>query len=148
MAKSPKTIKERHNMSALIKELKSEHVIIFFALQEVKRLGILTKEGHAKLMSVKSILIEHLNKEDGKFYPVLCKAAEQNKKLKVLLELFTNGLKTRSIGVTAFFDKYSKGVLDTTMFMEELENLFVAICKRIRYEEFILYDEYEGFNKL
>ncbi len=132
-------------MPELIKELKSEHLKISNTLKDVKELGILTHKGQAKLMSVKSFLIKHLNKEDEKFYPVLYKAVEQNKKLK---ELLANGLKTVSIDVTEFFDKYSKGVLDTTIFMEEFENLFVAICKRMMCEQFILYDEYEDLNKL
>ncbi len=130
-------------MPELIKELKSEHLKISYTLKDVKELGILTHKGQAKLMSVKSFLIKHLNKEDEKFYPVLYKAVEQNKKLK---ELLANGLKTVSIDVTEFFDKYSKGVLDTTIFMEEFENLFVSICKRMRQEEFILYDEYNMLN--
>jgi hypothetical protein len=135
-------------MPELIKELKSEHLKISYTLKDVKELGILTHKGQAKLMSVKSFLIEHFNKENEKFYPVLYKAAEQNKKLKELLELLANGLETVSIGVTEFFDKYSKEVLDTTMFMEEFENLFLAICKRMMCEQFILYDEYEELNKL
>ena len=97
-------------------------------------------------MSVQSCLIEHFNKEDAKFYPVLYKAAKQNKKLKELLELLANGLQTLSIGVTEFFDKYNRGILDT-MFEEEFENLFVALCKRMRQEEFILYDEYNMLNQ-
>ena len=111
-------------------------------LSEVKELGILSHKGQAKLMSVKSCLIEHLNKEDEKLYPVLYKAAEQNKKLKELLELLANDLQTLSIGVTEFFDKYSRGILDTK-FVEEFETFFVALCKRMRLEEDILYDEYE-----
>ena len=55
---------------------------IIEAFKEVKELGILTHMGQEKLVSVKSCLIEHFNKEDEKFYPVLYKAAEQNKKLK------------------------------------------------------------------
>ncbi len=111
-------------------------------LSEAKELGILSHKGQEKLMSVKSCLIEHLNKEDEKLYPVLYKAAEQNKKLKELLELLANDLQTLSIGVTELFDKYNKGILDTK-FVEEYENFFVALCKRMRLEEDILYDEYE-----
>lgn len=111
-------------------------------LSEVKELGVLTHKGQAKLMSVKSCLIEHLNKEDEKLYPVLYKAAEQNKKLKELLELLANDLQTLSIGVTKFFDIYDRGVLDMK-FVEEFENLFVALRNRIKNEEDILYDEYE-----
>ncbi len=115
-------------------------------LNEIKELGILTHRGQAKLMSVKSCLIEHLDKEDEKFYPVLYKAAKQNKKLKELLELLANDLQTLSIGVTEFFDVYSRGILDTK-FEKEFEKLFVALCKRMRQEEDILYKEYERINE-
>ncbi len=113
---------------------------------EIKELGILTHKGQEKLMSVKSCLIEHFRKEDEKFYPVLYKTAEQNEKLKELLELLANDLQTLSIGVTKFFDKYSSGILDAK-FEKEFETLFVALCKRMRQEEFILYDEYNMLNQ-
>jgi hypothetical protein len=56
-------------------------------------------------------------------------------------------LQALSIGVTELFDKYNRGVLDT-LFEKEFENLFVAICKRMRQEEFILYDEYNKLKRL
>ena len=133
-------------MSALIEEFRKEHSESLTMLNEIMELGILTHKGQAKLMSVKSCLIEHFNKEDEKFYPVLYKEAEQNKKLKDLLELLANDLQTLSIGVTNFFDKYNRGILDTK-FEEEFENLFVALCKRMRQEEDILYKEYERINE-
>ena len=133
-------------MSALIEEFRKEHSEILAMLNEIKELGILTHKGQEKLMSVKSCLIGHFNEEDEKFYPVLYKAAEQNKKLKELLELLANGLQTLSIGVTEFFDKYNRGILDT-MFEKEFENLFVALCKRMRQEEDVLYKEYERMNE-
>ena len=51
-------------MSALIEELKREHTKIIDMLNEVKELGILSKEGQARLMSAKKCLVEHLKKED------------------------------------------------------------------------------------
>jgi hypothetical protein len=133
-------------MSALIEEFRKEHSEILAMLNEIKELGVVTHKGQEKLMSVKSCLIEHFSKEDEKFYPVLYKAAEQNMKLKELLELLANDLQTLSIGVTKFFDKYDRGILDR-MFEEEFENLFVALCKRMRQEEDILYKEYERMNQ-
>ncbi len=133
-------------MSALIEEFRKEHSEILAMLNEIKELGVVTHKGQEKLMSVKSCLIEHFSKEDEKFYPVLYKAAEQNMKLKELLELLSNDLQTLSIGVTKFFDKYDRGILDR-MFKEEFENLFVALCKRMRQEEDILYKEYERMNQ-
>ncbi len=133
----------------LINELKSEHLEIVAILKEVKGLSVLTKKDQAKLMSVKATLFEYLKKEDEKFYPLFYKVAEQNKKLKEILELFAKDLETVSSDVPKFFDKYkySKEVLDT-MFIKEFEFLFNTLCKRMRYEEFIFFDEYEELNKL
>ncbi len=134
-------------MSALIKALKSEHLKIIDTLKEVEEFGILTHKGQDKLMSMKSSLIEHLYKEDEKLYPFFYKAAEQSKKLKEFLELLANDLETVTRGVTGFFDKYSKGVIDSN-FQREYERLFDALSKRMVYEEDILYVEYEELNKL
>ncbi len=133
-------------MSELIKELKSEHLEIIDALKEVKEFGILTFKGQAKLMSVKAILLEHLKKEDEKLYPFFYKIAEQDKKLKDTLELFAADLENLSRIVIEFFNTFSNGDLDTK-FVDEFEDLFVALCKRMRYEEFLLFDEYEEFNQ-
>ena len=63
-------------MIVLIEKLKKEHSEIVAALNEVKELGILSKEGQAKLLSVKEHLLIHLKKE-----------AEHNESLKNALDL-------------------------------------------------------------
>ncbi len=60
-------------MSALIEEYKKEHSEIIKGLKEVDELGILTKEGHAKLMFLTVDLVKHLWHEDEWLYPVLRK---------------------------------------------------------------------------
>ncbi len=44
-------------MSVLIEELKKDHIEIVDLLKEVKELGILSKEGQAKLLSAKRICL-------------------------------------------------------------------------------------------
>ncbi len=83
-------------MSTLIEEFKKEHSEIIEALMQVAEPGILTRQGQAKLMSVKATLLKHLKEEDEKFYPVLWKEAEQNKKLKEELEVFAKDLESAS----------------------------------------------------
>ena len=133
-------------MSALIEELRREHSEILAILSEVKELGILSKEGQAKLMSVKTILLEHLKKEDVKFYPVLYKVAEHNNSLKNVLELFAMDMEIVSRVALEFFDKYSRGVLGKEL-QEEFERLIVALRNRIKNEEDILYLEHERMNQ-
>ncbi len=133
-------------MTALIEEFKREHSKILAILNEVEGLDILSKEGQVKLMSVKTILLEHLKKEDVKFYPVLYKVAEHNKSLKNVLDLFAMDMENVSRVVLEFFDKYHRGVLGKEL-QGEFESLFVALHNRIRNEEDILYKEYERMNQ-
>jgi hemerythrin superfamily protein len=129
-------------MSALIEELKKDHSEIVDLLKEVKELGILSKEGQAKLLAAKAHLLKHLNKEDEQLYPVLRKKAEHNEQLKNALDLCVIDMENVSRIVQEFFDKYSRGVSGKEL-QKEFENLFVALDKRVRNEEDILYDEYE-----
>ncbi len=129
-------------MSALIEKFKREHSEIVDALKEVKEHGIHAKESKAKLMSVKLSLIEHLDVEDEKFYPVLWKEAEQNKKLKEVLKIFAKDLENISRVVFGFFDSYDKGVSGDRL-SGDFETLFMVIRYRMDNEENILYSEYE-----
>jgi hypothetical protein len=134
-------------MSALIKEFKSEHSKIIKVLSEAEDFGILTKKGQAKLMSAKATLIKHLKKEDEKFYPVLLREAEQNKKLKEGLEVFEKDLESVSRAVLGFFDGFDKDVLGARL-LKDFETLFMVIRNRMWNEENYLYVEYEELNKL
>ncbi len=133
-------------MSALIEELRKEHSEILAILSEVEGLDNLSKEGKDKLMSVKTILLEHLRKEDVKFYPVLYKVVEHNNSLKNILDLFAMDMENVSRVALEFFDKYSRGVLEKEL-QEEFERLIVALRNRIKNEEDILYIEHERMNQ-
>jgi len=129
-------------MSILIEELKKEHSGIIAILNEVKKLGILSKEGQDKLISVQTSLIAHLEMEDDQLYPILRKQAENNKDLKNTLDLFEMDMENVSTIVQEFFDKYSEEFSGEKL-QEDFENLFAALSKRISNEEAALYEEYE-----
>ncbi len=129
-------------MSILIKELMKDHLEIVATLDEIKELGILSKEGQAKLLSAKERLLAHIKKEDEQLYPVLKKAAKNNKQLKSALDLCAIDMENVSRIVLEFFDKYSRGASGEEL-QREFENLSVALGKRIRNEEDILYEEYD-----
>ena len=129
-------------MSALIEEYKREHSEIIKELKEVDELGILTKEGHAKLMFLTVDLVKHLWHEDEWLYPVLRKASEHNKKLNEILRLFINGLGNIHEEMLNFIIKYHQGVTDSN-FQKEYEKLLNVLSKRIEYEEEILFLEYK-----
>jgi hypothetical protein len=129
-------------MSALIEDFKREHFEIIKALKEVEELGVLTKEGQVKLMSLKPSLIEHLSKEDEKLYPVLWKEAEQNKKLKADLDVFAKDWESVSVFAFGFLDKYNKGLLRARL-LRGFETLNFVLLNRMRNEEKFLYDAYD-----
>ncbi len=129
-------------MSELIEEFRKEHSKIIATLKEAEEIGILTKEGHAKLMFLTVDLVKHLWHEDEWLYPVLRKASEHNKKLKEILSFFINGLGAIHEEMLDFIVKYSTKVKNSN-FQIEYERLFGALSKRIEYEENTLYGEYE-----
>ncbi|MHC4455202.1 MAG: hemerythrin domain-containing protein [Planctomycetota bacterium] len=129
-------------MSILIEELKKEHAEIVATLNEVKKLGILSKEGQDKLMSLEASLLAHLEIEDDKMYPALRKEEEQNKDLKNTLDLFAMDMDNVSKVVQDFFDKYSEELSGEEL-PKDFENLYTALSKRISNEEESLYEEYE-----
>ncbi len=129
-------------MSILIEELKKEHSEIVATLNEVKELGIRSKEGQEKLISLELSLLAHLEIEDDQMYPALQKEAEQNKNLQNTLELFAMDMENVSKIVRDFFEKYSEEFSGEEL-PEDFEKLFTSLSKRICNEEESLYEEYE-----
>ena len=132
-------------MSILIEELKKEHSEILAALNEVKELGILSKEGQDKLMSLEVSLLAHLEMEDDELYPTLRKEAEHYNSIKDTLDLFAIDMENVSKIVREFFEKYSEGLpgMEPEKLSKDFENLLAALNKRICNEEESLYEEYE-----
>ena len=133
-------------MTILIEELKKEHSEIIATLNEVKKLGILSKKGQDKLMSLESSLLAHLEMEDDQLYTALRKEAVHNKDLKNTLDLFEMDMENVSTIVRGFFDKYSEELSGKEL-PEDFENLLAVLRKRISNEEESLYEEYEYMNK-
>ncbi len=136
-------------MSILIEELKKEHSEILAELSEVRELGILSKEGQDKLLSIEVDLLAHLEMEDDQLYPALKKEAEHSNSIKDTLELFAIDMENVSKIVREFFEKYSEGFsgVELDKLSEDFEKLFSALTKRIRNEEESLYDEYETLDR-
>ncbi len=135
---------ERQTMSALtlIGKFKKGHAEIIDALKECRELGMLTKKGKAKLMSVKSSLLEHLKEEEEKLYTVLYNDADQNMNLKEQLEIFAKDWGNVYTITFEIFDRYDKGVSNEGL-MLDFGSLFTVLRQRMRNEEDFLYGEYE-----
>lgn len=133
-------------MSELIEEFKNDHSEIVKTFIEVKELGIITKEGQAKFMSLVEVLLKHICTEDELLYPVLKKASENNRKLKGLLSLFNSDLENIYEDTLKFSTKYSKGIIDSN-FQENYERLFETLNLRMLYEESMFFEEYILLNQ-
>ncbi|MHC4270626.1 MAG: hemerythrin domain-containing protein [Planctomycetota bacterium] len=133
-------------MSELIAELKREHSEIVDGLREVKELGVLTKEGKDKLMSIRVTLLKHFEKEDEKFYPILREAAGHNMKQKEVLEVYAKDLENVSEFVFGFFDRFDKGFLGERL-SRDFETLFMVVRNRMNNEEDFLFGEYKKIDQ-
>jgi iron-sulfur cluster repair protein YtfE (RIC family) len=131
----------------LIEDLKKEHADVAGLLKEVKRLGIGSREGKAKLLLAKDGLLSHLKKEDEQLYPVLKREAEKNPELKRTLDIFAQEMEKISGVVLSFFEKYSSATTSGLEFAKDLGGVFAGLETRIRREENILYKEYEKIKK-
>ena len=129
-------------MTELIEELKKEHADIIDLLDRVKELGVISQEGRAILLSAKTRLLAHLQKEDEKLYPVLRREAENNRWLKLNVEIFAADMDTISKTAIDFFEKYSDDDTGLEFFKDSLR-LFTTLRGRIGKEERILYAEYD-----
>lgn len=133
-------------MSALVEKLKRDHVAISDILNQVKEMGIGSKEGLGKLLSVKTALLAHLKAEDEQLYPALKKEAEKNDGLKRTLDLFAREMETISKEALNFLDKYMGGGSGLE-FARDFGRLCANLGQRIRKEESILYPEYDKLNR-
>jgi hypothetical protein len=133
-------------VSILIDELKKEHSEILATLNEVKKLGILSKEGQDKLTSLEVSLLAHLEMEDDQLYPAFKKEAEHNNSINDTLELFALDMEGVSKIVREFFEKYSEEFSGDEL-SEDFENFLAALNKRICNEEESLYEEYETLDR-
>lgn len=129
-------------MSALVERLKREHTVIVDVLNKVKEIGINSKEGQGKLLSIKNALLAHLKVEDEQLYPTLKKEAEKNVTLRGTLDLFAREMETISKEALSFLGKYSSGGSGLE-FARELGRLYMNLSQRIRKEETALYPEYD-----
>ena len=134
-------------MSKLIDELTIEHNTITETLQEVNRLGIGTKEGQDMLMSAKSCLLAHLEKEDEHIYPLLENAAKDDIDLKQTLDFYATNMNEISKVALDFFEKYSNGGSGLE-FGKDFGELYTTLSLRIAKEEAAIYKKFDDLKLL
>ena len=128
----------------LVEELKIDHENLLAVLTRIREIGKKDEEVIQLLQNVKTLLISHLKKEDAKLYPALKKAAEIDKKLRLMLDLFASDMEEVTETALVFFDKHAGAlaVQNESNFHEDLDLLCIVLAKGIENEETKLYPEY------
>ena len=129
----------------LIDELKKEHVTITATLEKINQKGIGSDECQTYLLKAKSLLLNHLAKEDRVFYPTLNEVAKNNEYIRRTLKSFADDMKEVSTLALNFFDKYATGGKGIE-FAKDYGRLYSKLSMRIRKEETVLYTFYESLD--
>ena len=130
-------------MSSLLDELRNEHRIMLDLLDQVRQLGISSRTGQERFLSIRVLLLAHMKKEDETFYPALKRAAEQNETLRLALDYFAKDMENVSRRALQVFDKYTRGGSETE-FTGDLKLLYMTLKDRIHIEEETLFTKYGG----
>ena len=131
-------------MSKLIDELKQEHIKIKDVLSKLYDSSLTREQKVNILLKAKTMLMEHLAKEDEQLYPALYKKAETDYFLKRTLDLFAKDTDKVSILINNFFDKYSIiDSLDNIEFIKDIAKFMASLKNRITKEEIGIYQSYE-----
>ena len=128
-------------MADLIQDLVADHVALLDTWNRARQRGVTSAEGREILLQLKGTLIAHLRKEDFFLYPVLKRAAAQDKRLQELMQSFVDDMAHISKTAIAFFDKYRGGGSDTE-FAQEFGRLYATFMDRHEREEKLLYPEF------
>lgn len=134
-------------MSYLIEDLKKEHNLIVGILNEVKKIGVGSRDARDKLLAAKKGFLGHLRKEDDKLYPALIEVAQHDEVLKRELVVLKEDLLEISKLAIDFFEKYTKEQALSLDFAKDFGQLFARLGSRIKKEENILYQAYDRLIK-
>lgn len=123
---------------SLTSQLKSEHKVILELLADAHKAGITNEGGKKKIRDAKTLIINHLKKEEVQLYP-------QIKNEERLAAMFRDEMAELSKGVIQFFDDWDKG-MDGIEFATRLGQIIGALRTRILREETQLYPAYDRAN--
>lgn len=125
-------------MSALITELKNDHLQLLKLLQEVQITGLGNEAGRKKLLEGKRLLAGHLQKEDTRLYPSL----KNNPAAKVVSEQFAGEMQKLTAEILGFMNRIEKAELNIE-YAKELGRIISTLRLRINREEIQLYPLYD-----
>ncbi|PIQ89097.1 MAG: hypothetical protein COV72_04700 [Candidatus Omnitrophica bacterium CG11_big_fil_rev_8_21_14_0_20_42_13] len=125
--------------ASLVGQLHDEHIFIVNGLEEAWKIGIDSDKGKAKLLSLKTKLFEHLDKEDRVFYPMLKSAAKDDSRIDEALDVFGRGLGEISKSCKDFFSRYPQPCQAKNC-DKDFQDIFSLLKQRMRKEELVLFN--------
>jgi len=125
-------------MSELAHILHDEHQIILNLLKDLRRVGPSSPEGRNTLMKARTLIVEHLRKEDEQLYPVL----HESEITADIAQTFADEMAPLASRFLAFFERYDT-TPDCPDFAPELGRLLAALQRRITREECVLLPTYK-----
>ncbi|QAR33999.1 hemerythrin domain-containing protein [Geovibrio thiophilus] len=128
-------------MSALITELKNDHLQLLKLLQEVQITGLGNDAGRKKLLEGKRLLAGHLQKEDTRLYPAL----KNNPAAKNVSDQFADEMKKLTAEILGFINRMEKAELNME-YAKDLGRIITTLRLRINREEIQLYPLYDKVN--
>ena len=140
-------------MSKLVEELTSDHVRLKQTLKRAADFRRPARESVDILQSVKTHLLEHLDKENRDLYPMLQVAAESDPSLRSLLSSFGKDMEQIVPQALEFFARYddpdavseriTSDMEYAVQFGADLERFIGLLGLRIGREERTLYPQYD-----
>ncbi len=132
-------------MESIIEELKQEHEEIRRVLQSAIETGIATKAGQAQLLSMRELLLSHLQKENDEVYAPLKAKAICDRELARVLDPFFAQLEEISDFAVDFFDRLERDGTSIDL-ARSAGRLAGMIRNRIHQAEYVVFSEFEKLN--
>lgn len=124
----------------LIDELKEEHKALFKLISKIKSSTGNPASRSGLLLELKTLIMEHLKKEDSRLYPVLNNSDDE--KVKKISYNFTRGMERISTIIIRFFQKHERNP-DDMRFSSDFSKIIQLLKIRIEREEKILFRLYK-----
>jgi len=130
-------------MSNIIKVFKNEHKIILDRILLIKKKDDFIKK-HEEFLSLKTVLIGHLEKEKEHLYLPLLETERVDEKLNKILKIFITNIEKTTELVESFYNRFEP-LGNRKGFSDGLDKFLEELSVRIMSDEDLFFNEYEEY---
>lgn len=137
-------------MKKFVAVMQAEHVVLKNLITEIVQSGPCSAEGKQKLLLAEELLLNHLEREESIFYPLLYEVAEYNPRAKAIMDRLHGQVVNLSMDFLMFFQQLHSGQEEGVL-KNIFNDLVQLLSLRIDEEEnhlLNLYRELEEQNKV